>query len=131
MLDLGKKKVSPTVVADQVGRLTFTSELVRAIAHLLTTKAAYGTYNLSNSGEAASWADITRSTFTEAGFTDLSVTDTTTAQYFAGKTNIAPRPLNSTLSLAKIEATGFTPVNWQTDLHNYIQKEIATWRELF
>src|SRR5690606_29757497 len=31
MLGLAQKGVSPTVVADQIGRLTFTSELVRAI----------------------------------------------------------------------------------------------------
>jgi dTDP-4-dehydrorhamnose 3,5-epimerase/reductase len=39
MLGLGQKGISPTVVADQIGRLTFTSELVRAIDHLLATNA--------------------------------------------------------------------------------------------
>jgi dTDP-4-dehydrorhamnose 3,5-epimerase len=39
MLELAKKGVSPTVVADQIGRLTFTDELVRAIDYLLTKKA--------------------------------------------------------------------------------------------
>ena len=36
MLELGKKGVNPSVVSDQIGRLTFTSELVRAIDHLLS-----------------------------------------------------------------------------------------------
>ncbi len=63
MLGLGKKGVAPTVVADQIGRLTFTSELVKAIDHLLSNQAAYGTYNISNGGEPASWADITREIF--------------------------------------------------------------------
>lgn len=124
MLELGQKGVSPTVVADQVGRLTFTNELVRAIDHLLTEKAAYGTYNVSNGGEPASWADITRVIFKEAGF-DLTVTDTTTAEYYAGKAGIAPRPLHSAFDLSKIESTGFTPSDWREDLVKYIAKETA------
>jgi dTDP-4-dehydrorhamnose reductase len=122
MLGLGQKGVSPTVVADQVGRLTFTSELVRAIDHLLTSQAAAGTYNVSNSGASASWADITRAIFKTAGF-DLQVTDTTTAEYYAGKKGIAPRPLQSELDLTKLQATGFESVNWQDDLTKYISKE--------
>jgi dTDP-4-dehydrorhamnose reductase len=55
MLELGKKGVNPSVVADQVGRLTFTSELVRATDHLLATDALFGTYNVTNDGEPASW----------------------------------------------------------------------------
>ncbi|MGC1177236.1 MAG: NAD(P)-dependent oxidoreductase [Candidatus Saccharimonadales bacterium] len=125
MLGLGKKGVSPTVVADQVGRLTFTSELVKAIDHLLTIQAPSGTYNVSNNGESASWADITREIFKQAGY-DLTVTDTTTAEYFAGKDGIAPRPLQSTLALDKIQATGFTSSDWQADLKRYIAKEQAS-----
>ncbi len=125
MLSLGQKGISPTVVADQVGRLTFTGELVRAIDHLLSTKAAFGTYNLSNSGESASWAEITRAIFKEAGYADLTVTDTTTVEYFAGKENIAPRPLQSTLDLNKIHGTGFTSTDWQDGLHEYIKKELS------
>lgn len=124
MLKLGQKGVSPTVVADQVGRLTFTSELVRAIDHLLTTQAAPGTYNVSNGGEPASWADITRAVFEAAKF-DLTVTDTTTVEYYAGKDGIAPRPLQSTFDLTKIQATSFTPTDWREDLSTYVQKEQA------
>jgi dTDP-4-dehydrorhamnose 3,5-epimerase len=126
MLGLGQKSISPTVVADQVGRLTFTSELVKAINHLHTTNAPYGTYNLTNDGESTSWAEVTRKIFAEAGFKDLTVTDTSTAEYYAGKDGIAPRPLNSTLSLDKIQAIGFVSTGWQEDLHNYIQRELAS-----
>lgn len=124
MLELGKKGVSPTVVADQVGRLTFTSELVKTIDHLLSKTADFGTYNISNSGEPASWAEITRAIFSQAGF-DLTVTDTTTAAYYEGKEDIAPRPLSSTFDLSKVQATGFTPTDWQDDLAKYITKETA------
>jgi dTDP-4-dehydrorhamnose 3,5-epimerase len=122
MLGLGAKGVSPTVVADQVGRLTFTGTLVGAINHLLTTQAVYGTYNVSNGGLAASWADITREIFKAAGY-DLTVTDTTTAEYFAGKPGIAPRPLQSALLLDKIKAAGFTPPDWREDLQHYISDQ--------
>lgn len=120
MIGLAEKGVSPTVVVDQVGRLTFTSELVRAVDHLLTTKAPYGTYNVSNSGKSASWADITRGIFELSGHSDLTVTDTTTAEYFAGKEGVAPRPLQSTLDISKIQATGFTSIDWQEELKTYL-----------
>lgn len=122
MLGLGKKGVAPTVVADQIGRLTFSDELVKVIDHLLSTNAPYGTYNASNGGAPASWADITREIFEQAGY-DLAVTDTTTEEYFKGKEGIAPRPLKSTLALDKLTETGFTPKDWREDLANYIAKE--------
>lgn len=122
MLELGKKGVNPTVVSDQIGRLTFTSELVRAIDHLLVNKAAYGTYNLSNEGKPASWADITRKIFELANL-NSTVTNTSTKDYYAGKEGIAPRPLQSTLNLAKIQDTGFVSRDWVEDLKEYVQKE--------
>lgn len=122
MLGVGQKGIAPTVVADQIGRLTFTSELVKAIDHLLTTNAAFGTYNVTNSGDAVSWADITREIFKLANY-ELEVTDTTTAEYFKDKEGIAPRPLHSKLNLKKIEATDFKPTDWKEDLKAYIKKE--------
>lgn len=123
MLGVGEKGVSPTVVSDQVGRLTFTSELVRAIDHLLTTDAEPGTYNVTGDGKSASWADITRQIFELAGYKDLTVTDTSTEEYFAGKENIAPRPLQSTMDMAKIHGIGFESRDWQEDLKAYVEKE--------
>jgi dTDP-4-dehydrorhamnose 3,5-epimerase/reductase len=124
MLDLGQKGVAPTVVHDQIGRLTFTGVLAGAIGHLLSAQSPFGTYNVSNEGEPVSWADITRTIFHEAGF-DLRVTDTTTEEYYQGKTGIAPRPLNSSLDLGKLKAAGFTPNNWHDDLRDYIKKELT------
>lgn len=123
ILGLAEKGISPTVVSDQIGRPTFTSELVRAIDHLLTTPASYGTYNISNSGESVSWADVTREIFSLSGNNELSVTDISTEEYYKGKEGIAPRPLQSTLSLDKIHATGFESRDWHEDLKEYITKE--------
>lgn len=123
MVDLANKNISPTVVSDQIGRLTFTSELVRAIDHLLTNQVAYGTYNISNEGPSASWADITREIFNILGRDDLTVTDTTTKEYYQDKPGIAPRPLQSTLDLSKIQSVGFISSNWQENLKEYLTNE--------
>lgn len=123
MLELGKKGIEPSVVSDQVGRLTFTNELVRAIDHVLSKKIDYGIYNISNDGESVSWAEITRKIFEIAGIKS-TVKDISTAEYFKGKSDIAPRPLQSTLDLGKLKATGFVPNDWVSDLSSYISKEV-------
>lgn len=122
MLELGHKGINPAVVHDQIGRLTFTSELVRAIEHLLASKAPFGTYNISNSGEPASWADITRQIFKFANLPN-NVTNVTTDDYYTGKLSIAPRPLKSSLDLSKIQSIGFKPNDWKEDLKKYIQEQ--------
>lgn len=109
MASLARRGVAPEVVDDQVGRLTFTSELARAIDHLLASGAPHGTYNVSSSGEAASWAQIARRVFALVGADADSVTPVTTDAYFASRSGIAPRPRHSAMRLAKLEATGFAP----------------------
>ncbi|MGH7158042.1 MAG: SDR family oxidoreductase [Candidatus Saccharimonadales bacterium] len=125
MMGLAAKNISPTVVADQVGRLTFADSLADAIDHLLRTKAAYGIYNASSDGKPASWADITREIFTALGRNDLTVTDTSTEEYFASKSNISPRPKGSALDLSKIKATGLKLQDWHEELKTYIKAEQA------
>jgi len=123
MMSLAEKNISPTVVGDQIGRLTFTGQLVDGIENLLKTQAAFGTYNLSNDGDPVSWADVTRTIFRELGREDLTVTDTTTEEYFANKPEAAPRPLKSAFDLGKIKATGLEVRDWHDDLHKYILSE--------
>ena len=129
MMGLAEKNISPTVVADQIGRLTFTQTLVAAIDHLLVSKAPYGTYNASNDGEPVSWAAVTRVIFKELGRNDLQVTDTTTKAYFASKQGVAPRPLNSAFDLSKLRSVGFVASEWPTALHEYMQTELAKPKE--
>lgn len=129
MMGLASKDISPKVVADQIGRLTFTSTLAEIIDHLLTHNTSFGTYNISNDGDAVSWAEITRAIFHELGRDDLTVTDTTTEEYFASKPGVAPRPLQSTFDLTKIKSTGIQLRDWREDLHEYIQLEQAKAKE--
>ena len=119
MQSLAEKGVSPTVVDDQFGRLTFTDELARATRHLLDSTAPYGTYNVSNAGPVMSWAEIAGAIFERSGRSAADVTPCTTAEYAVGK-DLAPRPANSVLSLAKIEATGFRPTDAFTALDAYL-----------
>jgi dTDP-4-dehydrorhamnose 3,5-epimerase len=123
MIGLAQKGISPSVVGDQIGRITFTKTLTDAINHVLKTNAPFGTYNLSDGGEPASWADITREIFSDLGRTDLQVTDVTTADYFADKPETSPRPLQSAMDLQKIESSGFILPDWREGLRNYIANE--------
>ena len=119
MATLADRGISPDVVDDQVGRLTFTTEISRAVVHLLGTNAPYGTYNLSNDGEPMTWADIARAVFTARGRDPGSIKGVPTSQYAAGK-SLAPRPRHSVLSLDKIIGSGFRPTDAMTQLQAYL-----------
>ena len=120
MAGLADRGISPTVVDDQIGRPTFTADLAAGIAHLLSTRAPFGTYNLTNAGEPASWADVAAAVFAARGRCADDVGRTSTEAYFADKPQAAVRPLNSVLDLSKITATGFTPRDWRAALTEYL-----------
>lgn len=126
MLSLAAGDVDPSVVNDQFGRLTFTSELARAIRHLIDVGAPYGTYNVTGSGAVSSWADIARRAFTLAGHDPDRVSGVSTAVYFGNaKAPVAPRPANSVLDLAKIESTGFVPADADELLVDFVRSEVG------
>lgn len=120
MLGLAARGVSPEVVADQVGRPTFADDLARGVAALLAARAPNGTYNLTNTGAPASWADVARATFAIAGHSPARVTDTTTAAYFGSRPGSAPRPLNSVLALGKAASVGVELPDWRASLERYV-----------
>ena len=120
MQRLARDGVSPTVVDDQVGRLTFADELARAVRHLLDTQAPYGTYNVTNGGDAHSWAGFARAVFAASDRSADDVSPVSTEEYGADK-DLAPRPMHSSLSLAKIRATGFEPRDVLEHLGAYLR----------
>lgn len=124
MATLAAAGVSPSVVSDQVGRLTFAAELSRATRHLIDSGADFGTYNLSNGGPEMSWAQVAREVFTRCGRDAADVSETTTAAYAAGVLDqgkpFAPRPLRSAMSLAKVRAAGFEPEDALLALDRYL-----------
>ncbi len=120
MAKLAARGISPSVVDDQIGRLTFTEDLADAISHLVDTGAPFGTYNVSNDGEAQSWADIAAEVYALCGRDRADVTGVSTEEYFAGM-EAAPRPRLSTLDLRKLKATGFAPPQAEQRLIDYVQ----------
>lgn len=126
MQQLAEKGIKPTVVKDQIGRLTFADDIARGIKHLLETGAPFGTYNLTGDGPSTSWANIAREVFKITGHKAEDVSPVTTSKYYKGKTGIAPRPLHSTLDLNKIESTNFTPRKWKPALKAYLQMSDET-----
>ncbi len=126
MAELASRGISPTVVNDQFGRLTFSDDIAAAISHLLATGAPFGSYNISSEGPTVSWYDIATRVFELTGATG-SVSPVSTEQYFArqagdGATGrpIAPRPTHSTLDLARITQTGFVPADGDQQLKAYL-----------
>ncbi|TJY72343.1 NAD-dependent epimerase/dehydratase family protein [Arthrobacter sp. CAU 1506] len=119
MAGLAARDASPSVVADQYGRLTFTRDLAAGIRHLLHSGAPFGTYNLTNSGPVTSWAEVAAEIYRLLGKDPQQVIPVITADYRASRP-AAPRPERSTLELAKIEATGFRPPEAFAALRDYL-----------
>lgn len=119
MASLAARGIEPSVVNDQVGRLSFTQDIAAGIRHLLDSDAVYGTYNLSNEGEAQSWADIAADVYTLSGHPAEAVTGVSTEEYFRGKL-VSPRPANSLLDLTKIKTSGFRPPSAHERLSEYV-----------
>jgi dTDP-4-dehydrorhamnose 3,5-epimerase/reductase len=119
MASLADRGVTPSVVHDQHGRLTFTNEITRAITHLLQTGAPYGTYNLTTAGPSMTWADIARRVFVARGRPPGAIANVTSEEYGSGK-NLAPRPRYSMLNLDKLVATGFRPTDAGDELDRYL-----------
>jgi dTDP-4-dehydrorhamnose 3,5-epimerase len=120
MAGLADRGVSPTVVDDQIGRPTFTADLAAGIGHLVRTHAPFGTYNLTNDGDPASWADVAAAVFAARGRSADDIGRVSTPDYFADKPQAAVRPLNSVLDLTKITAAGFRPRDWRVALPEYL-----------
>jgi dTDP-4-dehydrorhamnose reductase len=119
MASLAERGVNPSVVNDQFGRLSFASDIASGIAHLVSTSAPYGTYNLSNEGPVLTWADIAKRVYALTNNDPDRVTGVSTEEYFAGK-SVAPRPKFSALDLGKLKTAGFTPRHSDEALRAYL-----------
>jgi dTDP-4-dehydrorhamnose 3,5-epimerase len=97
MKRLAREGASPSVVDDQVGRLSHTEDIATRIVELLDSGAPYGTYNVTSGGPPKSWHEIARDVFAAEGHDPDRVTPVSTAAYSAGK-SVAPRPRFSTLA---------------------------------
>ena len=121
MARLAEMRIDPKVVNDQFGRLTFTSELVRAVDHVIDNDIEPGMYNLSNSGKVRSWAEIAALTYEFAGHDPNRVHPVSTDEYSKDKNNFAPRPTHSDLDLSKIQSTGFVSEDYEPIMKAYVE----------
>jgi dTDP-4-dehydrorhamnose reductase/dTDP-4-dehydrorhamnose 3,5-epimerase len=122
MASLASRGVKPTVVNDQLGRLSFTSDIVGGIKHLLDVGAPFGTYNVTNDGEPQTWAQIAGDIFEICGGDRDSVTGVASSVYFKD-TAAAPRPRNSVLALDRIRDVGFFPGDGAARLLEYLASD--------
>lgn len=100
-----------TGVGDQIGRLTFTSDMTEAALHVLGYRAGSplplepapcGAYNLTGAGERESWAGIAREVFDLRNGNGNAAHRVKTSECYATAQNpSALRPHRSTLDLAK------------------------------
>ncbi|MET3205682.1 UNVERIFIED_ORG: dTDP-4-dehydrorhamnose 3,5-epimerase [Arthrobacter sp. UYEF1] len=120
MANLALRGVKPSVVNDQMGRLSFAADIASGIRHLLESGTAYGTYNLTNDGAPQTWADIAAVVYELLGASGQAVTGVSTAEYFRGK-EAAPRPLNSTLDLSKLASQGYIARHSKEALEEYVR----------
>jgi dTDP-4-dehydrorhamnose 3,5-epimerase/reductase len=121
MAKLADQGVNPSVIDDQIGRLSFADDVARATRHLLETGAPYGTYNVSSSGPPRSWADMAAEVFAERGRDSADIARVSTEEYAVGKST-APRPLQSILDLGKIQSVGFHPADGSRALAGYLAR---------
>ncbi|SCB75376.1 dTDP-4-dehydrorhamnose 3,5-epimerase [Arthrobacter sp. NIO-1057] len=122
MCQLVEQGIAPRVVDDQVGRLTFASELARGIMHLIDTGSAPGIYHLQGGGAPASWYQIACEVFALRGYDPNAVQPVSTREYALGQPQLAPRPANSTLDTTKLLATGFVPKPFFDSLDQYLSQ---------
>ena len=116
MLCAGKTHNTVSVINDQIGTPTYTTDLARLLVDMLHTKK-YGYYHVTNEGGFISWYDFACEIFRQAGYTTKAL-PVSTQEYGLSK---AARPHNSRLDKQKLIEEGFQllPV-WQDALRRYL-----------
>lgn len=114
MLRLAAERDEVSVVADQVGQPTWTSDLARQIVALLDAEAAPGIYHGTNSGQG-SWYDFAQEVFKLAGLDPARVKATDSTQF----QRPAPRPAYSVLGHDGWQRAGLPPMReWRDALRD-------------
>ena len=115
MLELAENHSEVSVVYDEVGTPTYTSDLASAISELIETDY-YGIYHLTNSGEC-SWCEFARYIF-EIADVDVNVVPVTASEF----SRLAPRPSYSVLENRNWVKNGFEPLrSYKEAIKEYIE----------
>ena len=123
MVTAARAGKSLSVVDDQVGSPTYTSDLAAAIL-ALTDAEATGTFHATNSG-TTNWADFARAALATFGL-DQSVAGISSADWEKLRPSTAVRPSYSVLDLQPFTAaTGHTMRPWQEALEAFRSEVVA------
>lgn len=124
MIKLAQAGKSPRVVDDQYGRLTFSDDLASSIMHLIDSAQRPGIYHVQSTGELQSWYQLACKIFEKTGRQASDVIPVSSEEYFKHVLYSAPRPRNSSFSLRKIQATGYSPTDQHQALERYIDRAV-------
>ena len=120
MLSLSEKYDEVSVVKDQLGTPTSTTELAKAIHFLLGTEN-YGVFHGTCEGDT-NWADFTEEIFRIAG-KSTKVNHVTTEEYTARNPQAAPRPAYSILENYMFKLTSdFMFADWHYAIEEYLKE---------
>lgn len=112
MAGLARRGGEVSVVDDQIGQPTTTTDLSRFVGDLLEADAPAGLYHGTSEGETT-WYGLARAVFEELGEDSDRVRPTTTAAY----PRPAPRPAYSVLGHDETRAAGLRPLpHWREAL---------------
>ncbi len=118
MLKLSETHDEVSVVDDQFGNPTSTTELARAIRSLLPTDN-YGLFHGTCEG-ITSWSEFAGEIFSLAGL-PTKVREVSTKEYLLGHPQSAPRPAYSALENRMLKLTdGYTFADWKYALKMYL-----------
>lgn len=121
MKALAEKGVDPSVVDDQLGRLTFADDLAGALLELVSESKPYGIYHVTNSGPVVSWAQVARWVYKDSGHDPQRVSAVSTAEYFHDKPQAAPRPANAALNITAAQNLSIDLPDARDRLHRIVQ----------
>ncbi len=131
MLRLGAERETLSVVADQIGAPTYAMDIARysllALSHAIEyDEFPSGIYHLCNKGET-SWHGFAEAIFAKARALGVPLTVKEVAPILTSAyPTPAQRPLNSRLSLAKIEESfGFSIERWDDALERCLENKFA------
>ena len=106
---VARERGAVSVVEDQVGQPTWTSDVADLVVRLVEADAPAGTYHATSSGQC-SWFELARAVVASAGLDPAVVTPTTSDAFVRP----APRPAYSVLGHGALERAGLTPIgDWR------------------
>ena len=106
---VARERGAVSVVEDQVGQPTWTSDVADLVVRLVEADAPAGTYHATSSGQC-SWFELAQADVASAGLDPAVVTPTTSDAFVRP----APRPAYSVLGHGALERAGVTPIgDWR------------------